>query len=358
MEKPMKFGIMNLFPAEGVPDHQVLKNTLEEIQLADQIGFDSAWLAEHHFSRYGILGNPLLLGSSIAATTKKIIVGTAVLVLPFYDPIRLAEDIATLDILSNGRLKIGVGRGYQPLEFNGFGKNASDSKGMYREIIQILGKAWNEENWSFEGEYFNYSNITVYPKPVSVGGPKILHATVSPDSYRERGLLGDSIITSPNFTPLPVMQKNFSVYDASLLESGFDPKEFEKPFMQQVWCGVSRDGLEAAATAALTYYRSLKKFVPGSEDALADEAKYYESVKRNVDLLTLEKALTHGGNFGSVDKVVDTLGNLRDTLGINHYIGWFNIPTIDRNLALDAMVNFASEVIPQLREKSLVTQRA
>lgn len=350
----MKFGIMNLFPAEGIPDHQVLKNTLEEIQLADQLGFDSAWLAEHHFSRYGILGNPLLLGASIAATTKNISVGTAVLVLPFYDPIRLAEDIATLDVLSEGRLKIGIGRGYQPLEFNGFNKNAADSKTIYREVHEILMKCWNETDWSYEGKHFKYENMNVFPKPFTPGGPKLLHATVSPDSYRDRGLRGESIITSPNFTPLPVMQKNFAVYDESLREAGFEPTEFEKPFMQQVWCGGSVDGLEAAATAALTYYRSLKKFVPGSEEALAEEAKYYEAVKRNIDMLTLEQALTHGGNFGSVDKVVDTLGMLRDTLGINHYIGWFNIPSIDRNLALDAMVNFATEVIPQLREKAPV----
>jgi len=350
----MKFGIMNLFPDEGVSDHLVLKNTLEEIQLADQLGFDSAWLAEHHFSRYGILGNPLLLGASIAATTNRITIGTAVLVLPFYDPIRLAEDIATLDVLSSGRLKIGVGRGYQPLEFKSFNRNAADSKTMYREVVEILQKCWMESDWAYNGRHFNYTGMNVFPKPFTLNGPKILHATVSPDSYRERGLQGESIITSPNFTPLPVMQKNFAVYDASLREAGFSPEDFEKPFMQQVWCGGSRNGLEAAATAALTYYRSLKKFVPGTEESLEEEAKYYEAVKRNIDMLTLEQALTHGGNFGSVDKVVDTLGRLRDTLGINHYIGWFNIPSIDRKLALDAMVNFSTEVIPQLRGKSPV----
>jgi alkanesulfonate monooxygenase SsuD/methylene tetrahydromethanopterin reductase-like flavin-dependent oxidoreductase (luciferase family) len=354
----MKFGIMNLFPADGASEHQVLKNTLEEIQLADELGFDSVWLAEHHFSRYGILGNPLMLGASIAASTKNITIGTAVLVLPFYDPLRLAEDIATLDVLSNGRIKIGVGRGYQPLEFNGFNKNAADSKGMYKEIVEILQKAWTEENWSYEGKFFNYKDITIYPRPVQEGGPKILHATVSPESYRSRGLVGESIITSPNFTPLPLMKKNFDVYRESLIEGGHNPEEFEVPFMQQVWCGGSEEGLQAAANAALNYYRSLKKYVPGSEEAVAEEAKYYEAVKRNIDLLTLEQALTHGGNFGSVDKVVDTLGKLQDSLGVNHYIGWFNIPSIDRKVAMDAMVNFATEVMPQLRQKSPVASVA
>jgi len=350
----MKFGIMNLFPAEGANDHKVLQETLEEIQFADQLGFDSAWLAEHHFSRYGILGNPLLMGAAIANTTKQISIGTAVLVLPFHDPIRLAEDIATLDVMSNGRLKVGVGRGYQPLEFAGFNSNAEDSKEVYAEVVQILKKAWTEENWSFEGKHFHYSNMNVFPKPTKVGGPTLLHATVSPDSYRERGLRGESIITSPNFTPLPLMKKNFDTYKESLIEGGFDPQEFEVPFMQQVWCGASTEKLEQAAAAAFTYYRSLKKIIPGSEEAIESEAKYYDAVRRNIDLLTLEKALTHGGNFGSVDQVVDNLGKLRDNLGVTHYIGWFHIPSIDRRLAMDAMENFAAEVIPQLREKTPV----
>src|SRR5690242_10029917 len=100
----MKFGVMNLFPAEGGDDADVLRDTLQEIQLADELGFDSCWLAEHHFSRYGILGNPLVLGTALAERTKRITIGTAVVVLPLHDPLRVAEDAALLDILSNGRL--------------------------------------------------------------------------------------------------------------------------------------------------------------------------------------------------------------------------------------------------------------
>jgi alkanesulfonate monooxygenase SsuD/methylene tetrahydromethanopterin reductase-like flavin-dependent oxidoreductase (luciferase family) len=346
----VKFGIMNLFPAEGKDDHQVLHDTLEEIKLADELGFDSAWLAEHHFSRYGILGNPLMMGAAVAQSTSRILIGTAVVVLPFHDPIRLAEDAVTLDVISGGRLRLGVGRGYQPLEFAGFNREAEDSKAIYAEMVEILRLAWTEENWSFEGRHFSYQNMNVFPKPVVAGGPPLLHATVSPDSYRDRGLAGESIITSPNFTPLPLMKKNFEVYRDSLIEGGHDPADFDLPFMQQIWCGPSRDGLEAAATAALTYYRSVGKVIPGSDEAIAAEAKYYDAVRRNIDLLTLDQALTHGGNFGSVDLVVDTIGRLRDELGITHYIGWFNIPSIDRQVALRAMETFATEVIPQLSD--------
>ena len=341
---------MNLFPAEGASDDRVLHDTLEEIRFADELGFDSAWLAEHHFSRYGILGNPLLLGAAIAASTRQITVGSAVMVLPFHDPIRLAEDAATLDVVSSGRFQMGVGRGYQPLEFNGFGVDPNESKARYAEIVDILQLAWSASDWSYDGEYFQYQDMNVYPKPNEPGGPPLLHATVSPDSFRTRGLAGQRIITSPNFTPLPAMKQNFDAYRNALVEGGFDPAEFELPFMQQVWCGPDEQGLQAAAEAALNYYRSVGKYIPGSEEALESERKYYEKVRENVKLLTIEQTLTHGGNFGSVDHVVDTLGKLRDELGVTHYIGWFHIPSIDRNLALQAMERFASEVIPQLRD--------
>lgn len=350
----MKFGVMNLFPAEGPSDSQILRDTLEEIQLADELGFDSAWLAEHHFSRYGILGNPLMMGAAIAETTKSITIGTAVLVIPFHDPIRLAEDAATLDVMSGGRLQIGIGRGYQPREFAGFNRDPADSKRLYAEVVDVVKLAWTESNWSYDGEFFQYSDMDVYPKPHQPGGPPLLHASVSPDSYRTRGLAGEPIITSPNFTPLPMMQRNFDVYRDSLVEGGHQPTDFELPFMQQIWCGPSEDGLADAATAALNYYRSVGKVIPGSDEAIAEEARYYEAVRRNIDLLTLEEALTHGGNFGSVDRVVDTIGRLRDELGVTHYIGWFHIPSIDRRRALEAMHTFAGEVIPQLRD----TERA
>jgi len=340
---------MNLFPAEGVSDHRVLRDTLEEIRFADELGFDSAWLAEHHFSRYGILGNPLLLGAAIAEVTERIRIGTAVMVVPFYDPIRLAEDAATLDVISGGRLDLGIGRGYQPQEFAGFGIDSAESKQRYAETVEILRAAWTQERWSYQGTHFSYKDLTVHPRPIQPGGPPLLHASVSPSSFTDRGLAGERIITSPNFTPLPIMKQNFDAYRSSLVEGGHDPEAFELPFMQQVWVGEGDVGLRAAAEAALTYYRSVGKVIPGSEEALEEERRYYEKVRENIELLTVEHTLTHGGNFGSVDQVVDTLGRLHSELGVNHYIGWFHIPSLDRTAALRSMEVFASEVAPQLR---------
>jgi alkanesulfonate monooxygenase SsuD/methylene tetrahydromethanopterin reductase-like flavin-dependent oxidoreductase (luciferase family) len=349
----VKFGIMNLFPvADGASDHQVLRDTLDEIQLADELGFDSVWLAEHHFSKYGILGSPINFGMAVAERTRRITIGTAVLVLPLHHPLRLAEDIAALDVLSGGRVSIGVGRGYQPQEFAGMGVPLDESKDRYQETLEILRLALSQENFSYHGKHFTYDNITTYPRPFTAGGPPILQGTVSPDSFRERGTAGESIITSPNFTPLGIMQKNYRLYRDAMEENGFDISTYDVPFMQQVWVGDGEDGLREAAQAALNYYKSVGKVIPGSEEALDKEKAYYAAVKKNIDLLTLEQTLTHGGNFGSADRVIETIEMLRDQLGVNHYIGWLRIPSLDRKAALKSMEQFAEKVIPHFRSET------
>lgn len=348
---------MNLFPLnEGGSDHQVYHDTLEEIELADQLGFDSVWLAEHHFSKYGILGNPLNFAMAIAARTKNIAIGTAVLVLPLHDPLRLAEDIAALDVMSKGRVSIGVGRGYQPGEFAGFGIPIEESKVRYAETLEVLRLALSTENFSFHGDIFDYDGITTYPRPYTPGGPTILQGTVSPDSFRDRGALGESIITSPNFTPLGIMQKNFDLYRTAMASNGHSLDGHDLPFMQQVWCGESEEGLTAAAEAAMNYYKSVGKVIPGSEQAMEAERAYYEAVARNIDMLTLEQTLTHGGNFGSAQRVIETIEQLQGQLGINHYIGWLRIPSLDRADALRSMEEFATKVIPHFRAQDAASR--
>jgi alkanesulfonate monooxygenase SsuD/methylene tetrahydromethanopterin reductase-like flavin-dependent oxidoreductase (luciferase family) len=349
----MKFGVMHLFPADG-SDRDVLLQTVDDIALADELGFDSAWLAEHHFSRYGLLGNPLMLSALLAERTDRIILGTAVLVLPFHDPVRLAEDAALLDNLSGGRLRLGIGRGYQPKEFAGFRRNAADNKELYQETVDILKLAWGEGRWSYEGKHYQLNDMEIFPRPYTPGGPPLVHGTSSRESFRMRGLRGEAIIVSPQFTPLSLMQKNLDSYKTALIEGGFDPLRYDMPYMQQVWTGASTDQLRAASEAALKYYKSVGQVIPGSEEAVEAEKKYYEAVRRNIDLLDLENTLTHGGNFGSTDQVVDAIGRLHEQLGINHYIGWFRIPALDPKVARESMERFATEVIPQVKHLGAV----
>src|ERR1700677_20791 len=120
----MKFGVMELFQhPRGKSAGDVINDAIEMAVRAEELGFDSIWLAEHHFSTYGLVGSPLMMAAAIAQRTSRIRIGTAVLVLPLYNPVRLAEEIALVDQMSMGRLDVGIGRGYLPSEFRGFAVN-------------------------------------------------------------------------------------------------------------------------------------------------------------------------------------------------------------------------------------------
>ncbi|RYE43530.1 MAG: LLM class flavin-dependent oxidoreductase [Hyphomicrobiales bacterium] len=348
----MDFGVMNLFsvPRNDGTDHGIIDEHLEEVQLADQLGFDTVWLAEHHFSHYGVAGSPLLMAAAIAERTERIKIGTAVLVLPFYNPLRLAEEIATLDIISQGRIVIGCGRGYQPNEFAGFGIDPTEARDRYNEVVDVLRLALSQENWSYEGKYHKFNNITTYPRPITPGGPELVHAALNPESFTYLGSKGRRVLTSPTFAPLSRMKRCFNAYREALTESGYDQNEFGFPFMQQCWPGTDDEDMQKAAEAALEWWRILGGVAPQSSEALASERERWERTQRNMDALTVEHLFTHGGAFGSPAKVAEMILDVKRELGITEYIGWFRIPTLDRDVSLRAMERFAKEVIPAVRE--------
>src|SRR6267378_3862642 len=164
----MRFGTFHLIGSPTMaPPAQRFAETLAHIALADELGFGVVWVAEHHFSNYGYSANPLLLIARAAATAKRVRFGQAVLVSPFWHPIRLAEDIATTDLLTDGRLEVGLGRGYQPLEFHGFDVQQDDSRSIFEEQFELMRLAWTADDFTFEGQHYTVPTpITVLPRPL------------------------------------------------------------------------------------------------------------------------------------------------------------------------------------------------
>src|SRR5215218_4012050 len=147
----MQFMLFSHLPwPEGREPKQIFEDTTEQIQLAEELGFSSAWFAEHHFSRYGLGSSQLILAAKIAALTKRIRLGTAVLVPPLHHPIRLAEDVATLDQVSGGRLEIGFGRGSSGYEFAGYGVSHAESQARFQETIKIVRGLWTTPDYSYQ----------------------------------------------------------------------------------------------------------------------------------------------------------------------------------------------------------------
>jgi alkanesulfonate monooxygenase SsuD/methylene tetrahydromethanopterin reductase-like flavin-dependent oxidoreductase (luciferase family) len=177
----MQFGLFSHIPwPEGTDPGQILAETTEQVQYGEQLGFQSAWFAEHHFSRYGLGSSSLLILGHIAARTETIRLGTAILVPPLHHPIRLAEETATLDVLSGGRLDVGLGRGSAGYEYNGYEVEQAESQGRFRETIRIVEELWTTPNYSFEGQYFNLNQITLVPAPAQQPPPMYIAATRTP----------------------------------------------------------------------------------------------------------------------------------------------------------------------------------
>ena len=168
----MKFGLFSHVPwPEELTPSQVVDNITEEFVVGEELGFDSGWLAEHHFSRYGLGSASLMLLANIAARTKKLRLGTAVIIPPLHHPIRLAEDTATLDLLSSGRLDAGFGRGQGGYEYAGYSVDHDESQLRFQESIQIIEGLWTTRNFSYEGRHFQVKDANLVPPPVQKPHP-------------------------------------------------------------------------------------------------------------------------------------------------------------------------------------------
>src|SRR5499433_4333018 len=164
----MRFGFFDQLPcAPGYSEPQRYKDIIAQIELGDAVGFDTAWLGEIHFIReFSILADPLMVLAAAAQRTSRIRLGTAVTLLPLHSPVKIVEEAATADILSDGRLEFGVGRGAFPLYYVGFDVPQEESRERFEEALDFILAAWNSENFSFEGKYFRAHDLTVVPRSV------------------------------------------------------------------------------------------------------------------------------------------------------------------------------------------------
>jgi len=170
----MQFALFSHVPwPEGVDPYRVMSDTTEQVQYGEELGFHGAWFAEHHFSRYGLGSSSLVLAAHIAARTSTIRLGTAVLVPPLHHPIRLAEDIAMLDLTSGGRLDIGFGRGSAGYEYHGYNLDRQESQARFQETIRIVEGLWSTPEYSYHGTYCTVNQATLVPPPVQKPHPPI-----------------------------------------------------------------------------------------------------------------------------------------------------------------------------------------
>lgn len=209
----------------GVSERDVYHHSLDEIALADQAGFDGVWLVEHHFFReYSHCPAPEVMFGAISQRTERMRIGHGVVLLPFKHPVFVAERIAALDILSDGRMDVGVGRGVSPLEYDVFGGSMSESRARVDEGLEIVKRCWGDEPFSYEGEFWSFPEIDVVPKPVQRPHPRLWTAAVSPETFPMAAERGLGVLAGP-FKPLFMIAEDREKFVERCRELGRDPAE-------------------------------------------------------------------------------------------------------------------------------------
>jgi natural product biosynthesis luciferase-like monooxygenase protein len=346
----MKFGVFQLASGGwGQDQADVYEHNIELARLADELGFHSVWVAEHHFSDYGLVQSPLQYLAALAMVTERIRLGTAVVVTPLHNPVRIAEEAAFVDVISKGRLDLGVGRGYQPSEFAAFGLTLADSRERFDECVAFLEKAWTAtEPFDWDGQFFKGTQIWTLPRPVQQPYPPMWVAATSSSTFQHCGTEGWQIITSPNFTPIDIIRKNMNIYAAALAEAGHDTTHTEFPVVQQVYVGPDEDaGYNDPQEACLAYFEKLGSLLPS--DVKSSGASYAElrKTKQRIGDVRYDYLYETSVTFGDSKRVVDRVRFLQDELGVNYILGWFNFANLDHKLATESMRRFAGEVMSE-----------
>ena len=188
-------------PPRGDDLDRCVQEVIAEAELAEACGFHGFFFGEHHQDRDGFLPSPLVVAAAVAARTTRIQIGTSVVLLPLHHPLRVAEDVTTLDIVSGGRFAFGVGIAYQEADFRAFGIERRHRVGRFEEAIQILEKAWSGERFSHKGRHFDIEDVTILPRPIQRPRPPLWIGAWVPAAIERAARLGDAIVMSPSMPP-------------------------------------------------------------------------------------------------------------------------------------------------------------
>ena len=353
----MKFSTFSLMQwPEDRSQVDVFRNEIEQLTAADAQGYDGVWLAEHHFSRYGISPSIHLTAAHLAATTRRVRIGTAVTIAPFFHPLRIAEEIAMLDILTGGRFDWGVGRGYQGHEFSGFGVDIEKSHLIFREQLKVVKRAWTGERFSHAGEFFQFPELECLPVPVQQPHPPIFIAALSPATL-EWAAENRYPVLADQFSPVSRLETNRGIYRDRAAEVGFDLVGSELPTLRQVYVGETHaKAREQAAPALLWYYRSLVRVgSPGGPDGPIPENYSFYNIFGEDGLNPdrdpegfLQFLFDECTIIGDEAYCRERLGELRERIGLNHVIAWQNFGGLPHEATMASQKRFIDKVAPAL----------
>jgi probable F420-dependent oxidoreductase len=250
----MKFGIYSSIanPPHGENLDRCVDDVIAEAQLAEASGFDSCFFGEHHQDKDGFLPSPLIVATAGAAHTQRLKVGTSVILLPLHHPVHVAEDVITLDIVSKGRVILGVGVGYQASDFQAFGVPMQCRAAMFEEGVAIIRQCWGGERFSFHGTHYTLDDLQVRPRPFQNPAPPLWIGASVPAAVRRAGRIGDAFVATPSTTLAQTLHL-VGIYRQAAEQAGRQPRVV---LMRDAWVASSRAEAESVyGPEVMTAYR-------------------------------------------------------------------------------------------------------
>ena len=327
----MKVGVLQFFswPERRVPIEQVYARAMQRIEVMDRAGYDAVWLAEHHFTTYSVCPSVHLMALEAAHRTTRLRIGTAVSLAALYHPLRLAEELALLDVLSGGRLNWGAGRGFEPAEFAAFDVPLDETAPRFREAVEIVLAAWTNERLSFDGKYWHVDEVEVLPKPQQQPHPPTWVAATSPDAISWAASMGHQILMDPHASFAEIGAK-YDRYVAERAACGYGPPG-DTPMARLVAVAATDDEAEEVARAGAAWTVGAYAHDAGA----ASMGWTGDDLAARVDRYVADRIV-----WGSPARVRDELDRLREEMRLRYLM--------IAPLSHQSFVRFTDDVLPHL----------
>ncbi len=320
----MKFGVLQFFswPGKRIPLPQVYERAFQRVDVMERTGYDAVWLAEHHFSTYSVCPSIHMMGTHIAARTQRLRIGTAVSLAPFYHPLRLAEEVALLDVLSDGRVNWGAGRGFDPTEHRCFGVGRDDSYPRFRENVDIVLQAWTNERLTYRGQFHSFEDVEVLPKPVQQPHPPVWLASSSPEAVAWSAQNGFTILMDPHASHADIATKR-RTYQLELEKAGYRMAGREIPMARNIALGktqaeaeeIARGGARFMFGSYLRNKDNVRGKAAGAEKTVPNDA-FGSALREDID--PVERYVNEVTLCGTPEKVIDDIQRLQKTIPLEY----------------------------------------
>ena len=348
-----EFGVFHEFQRRpGQSEAEAFTTAFEQVDAAERWGLDAIWLAEIHMApERSVCSVPMTIASAIASRTRNIKIGTGVQVLPLCQPLRLAEDAATVDHISHGRLIFGVGRSGFPRAYEAYGIPYGESPERFAEVLEVVKRAWTEETFSFAGKFYNYENVCIVPKPYHKPHPPIRIAANREDTFISAGRQGYAIFVGARRGTFDEVLPNVRIYREAWKAAGHSGNGAVY-LRAPVYVG---DTLEQALNdpqeTLMNFYRYLGARLEESANrpGIFDTERRIEGAQR-LQSLTWEEVQRGRAIVGTPEMVADNLASLRDQLGLAGILAELNTGgLIPHARVMRSMQLLCEKVQPRLR---------